>query len=404
MSKGENMKTRLMTLAGGAAALSLILSACGGSGSEGGGSSDEYKVIVLGGIGGEGVLADNASTSVISAQAGVEFVNKNGGIDGRDVTIKVIDDTGDPTVAVTKLREAINSDKPDLVLNSGPSTVADATLPILKQNNILSFNIGPTQTSGDPKQFPLNFDLSPSAGDQIAAYLPYFEEQGYKTVGVIHGSSSYGEVFAKSSEEIFSEGGLKVTANEEYDIAALDMSAQLAAIRDTNPDVLVLDAYGAPLGYVLKGLEKLGWDVPVIGNTSVSATGIISTEPPSGVLGTDVVKNLVMQTYKSTKFDEADTKVNEAVKTMKGIGAIKATLILAYNYDALPLVAAAAEKAGSTDAKKLAEALEDPSVHEAADTAILKKYNFTAEEHAPNPDASEFAFIAPSKLADGQFQ
>lgn len=398
------MKNRLVTLAGGAAALSLLLSACGGSGSDDGGSSDDYKVVVLGGIGGEGVLADNASTSVISAQAGVEFVNKNGGIDGRNVTIKVIDDTGDPTVAVTKLRETINSDKPDLVLNSGPSTVADATLPILKQNNILSFNIGPTETSGDPKQFPLNFDLSPSAGDQIEAYLPYFEDKGFKKVGVLHGSSSYGEVFAKSSEEIFTKGGLDVTANEEYDIAALDMSSQLSAIRDTNPDVLVLDAYGAPLGYVLKGLDKLGWDIPVIGNTSVSATGIISTEPPSGVLGTPVVKNLVMQTYRSTKFDAADTNVVEAVKTMKGIGAIKATLILAYNYDALPLVAAAAEKAGSADAKELAKALADPSVQEAADTAILKKYNFTADDHAPNPDADEFAFIAPSKLKDGQFQ
>ncbi len=397
------MKNRLVTLAGGAAALSLVLSACG-SGSEDGASSDDYKVIVLGGIGGEGVLADNALTSVNSAQAGVKFVNKSGGVDGRKVTIKVIDDSADPTVAVTKLREAINSDKPDLVLNSGPSTVSDATLPILKQNKILSFNIGPTQTSSDPKQFPLNFDLSASAGDQIQAYLPYFGEKGYKKVGVLHGSSSYGEVFAKSSEEIFSKGGLEVTANKEYDVAALDMSAQLAAIRDTKPDVLVLDAYGAPLGYVLKGLEKLGWDIPVIGNTSVSATGIISTEPPSGVLGTAVVKNLVMQVYKSTKFDPAATGVNNAVKTMKGIGPIKATLILAYNYDALPLVAAAAEKAGSSEPADIAKALEDSSVQESADTVILTRYNFTADDHAPNPNADEFAFIPPSKLKDGQFQ
>lgn len=397
------MKKPLVKLGAGLAALALVATGCG-SDESAGSSDDEFKVLVLGGISAEGILADNASTSVISAQAGVDFVNESGGIDGREVVIEVVDDQADPTTAVTKLREAIAKDKPDLVLNSGPSTVADATLPILKQNNILSFNIGPTETSGDAEMFPLNFDLSASAGDQIRAYLPYFEEQGYEKIGILHGSSSYGEIFGSSAEEIFTEGGFDVVANGEYDIAALDMTAQLEAVRSENPDALVLDAYGAPLGYVLKGIEKLGWDIPIIGNTSVSATGLISTEPPSGVLGTPAVKNLVMQVYKSTAFDAKNQDVVDAVARMKERGDIKATLILAYNYDALPLVQAAAEKAGSTDPEALAEALEDPEVQESAPTAILTTYNFTAEQHDSQPTAEEFAFISPGVLKDGQFQ
>lgn len=396
------MKTRLFKVVGGLAALSLVAAGCAGEDS--GGSDDEYHVLVLGGVSAEGVLADNASTSVLSAKAGVELVNKNGGIDGKKVTIKVVDDQADPTVAVTKLREAIAKDKPDLVLNSGPSTVADATLPILKQNNILSFNIGPTETSADPKAFPLNFDLSASAQNQLDAFPPYFEEKGYAKIGILHGSSSYGEVYGAASEKTFDAAGLDVVANEEYDVAALDMTAQLEAIRSKNPDALVLDAYGAPLGYVLKGVEKLGWDIPIVGNTSVAATGLISTEPPSGVLGTPAVKNLVMQVYKSTAYDAAATDTNDMVTRMKAIDPIKSTLIVAYNNDALALVQAAAEKAGSTDPKKLAEALIDPSVPEQATTAVIGTYHFSADSHAANPAPEEFAFIAPGPLKDGQFQ
>jgi len=398
------MKTRLFKVVGGLAALALVAAGCAGEDADGGGQDGEYRVLVLGGVSAEGVLADNASTSVLSAKAGVELVNESGGIDGREVVLEVVDDQADPTVAVTKLREAIAKDKPDLVLNSGPSTVADATLPILKQNNILSFNIGPTESSADPEAFPLNFDLSASAQNQLDAFPAYFEEKGYAKVGILHGSSSYGEVYGAAAEETFKAAGVDVVANEEYDVAALDMTAQLEAIRSQGPDALVLDAYGAPLGYVLKGVEKLGWDIPIIGNTSVAATGLISTEPPSGVLGTPAVENLVMQVYKSTAHDPAATEVNDLVARMKAIDEIKATLIVAYNNDALALVQAAADEAGSTDPQELAEALIDPDVLGEARTAIIDTYRFTDESHAANPAPEEFAFIAPGPLKDGQFQ
>ncbi|MGW1003035.1 ABC transporter substrate-binding protein [Streptomyces sp. NPDC002520] len=400
------MKFRLMTTAGATAALALVLAGCGSEagGSAGGGDKGEYRVLVLGGLSAEGALADNASMSVNAAKAGVDFANELGGVGGRKVTIEVLDDGADPTAAVTKLREAIGKGKPDLVLNSGPSAVAEATLPILNQNRILSFNIGPTATSSDPSKFPLNFDLSPGPADQIAAYLPYFKEKGYGRVGILHGNSSYGEAYGEVAEKAFSDAGVDVTANKEYDIAALDMTAQIEAIKATKPDALVLDAYGAPLGYVLKGLEKTGWDIPVIGDTSVAATDLVATPPPSGVLGTSQVKNLVMQVYVSTKHDEAATAVNKGVARLKKLGAIKSTLILAYNYDALPLVVAAAKSTGSTDPQKIAKALESSTVQDKAKTAVLSHYGFTAKVHRPSNVEKEFAFIPPSAIKDGQFQ
>ncbi|MCL2534947.1 MAG: branched-chain amino acid ABC transporter substrate-binding protein, partial [Nocardiaceae bacterium] len=86
------------------------------------------------------------------------------------------------------------------------------------------------------------------------------------------------------------------------------------------------------------------------------------------------------------------------------LGTISSTLIVADNYDAFPLVAAAAEKAGtSTDSEKLAEALETEEVQANAKTAFLSRYNFTADNHGPNPNQDEMKFIAPTKVVNGQF-
>jgi len=291
------------------------------------------------------------------------------------------------------------------VLNSGPSTVADAMIPILTQSKVLSFNIGPTATSSDPTANPYNFDLSPSAGDYIDAFVPALEDEGYESVAILHGSSAYGELFGSTAEEKFTAAGLDVVGVQGFDNAALDMTAQLETLQSLNPDVLVLDAYGAPLGYVLQGLDKLGWDVPIMGNNSVAATGLISTEPPTGVLGTDQVANLRMQVFNSTAYDASNERLNEAVTLMAETGPIKSSLILAYNYDSMWLVKAAAEDAGTVDdVEALAAALVKPAVQEAAGTVMLSLYGFTADSHSPKPGADEFKFISPGPLVNGQFQ
>jgi branched-chain amino acid transport system substrate-binding protein len=396
---------RNVPLIAATAGLALMLAACGSDSGDNGptGSSEPFHVVALGGIGAQGVLANNAATSVLSTQASAAYVNAHGGINGRQVVVEVIDDKADPTTAVTKLREYIAKTKPDLVVNSGPSTVANATLPILNDEGILSFNIGPTADSANPSKFPLNFDLSAGPTEYLKGFVTYLKSQNFTSVGILHGSSAYGESFGKLFAQGLPQAGVTVTANEVYDVAALDMTAQIDKVRASNPQALILDAYGAPLGYILKNIDKLAWNVPIVANNSVAATGIISTPQPDGLLGTSLVSNVVMEVYKSTKHSADATGVNEAVQQMKALGTIKSTLINAYNYDSLLLVQAAAAKAKSTEATALAKALEDPSVQQSAKTVIIGLYGFTTSSHTPNVTGEEFVFVKPSAIQDGQY-
>ncbi|TVZ02140.1 amino acid ABC transporter substrate-binding protein [Trebonia kvetii] len=368
------------------------------------GSATPYRVLITGGLSAAGVLADNASTSVLAAKAGADAVNAEGGIDGHQVVVTVDDDGGNPATAVTDLLNAVHSGKkPDLYLDSGPSTVAAAVLPILKANGILSFNIGPTTTSSNPADFPLNFDLSPGPSDYVKGFIPTMKAAGYKKVGIIHGSDAYGTAFGGELETAFIAAGFTVTTSQQYDENALSMTPELQAIQATKPDVLVMDAYGPPVGYLLKSLQQLGWNIPVLADNSVSATGLISTPAPSGYEGTALVKNLKMQVFKSTVYTASAALVNTAVKTMTELGPIKSTLILAYNYDAFPLVAAAAKAANSVDSTAIAKELVNPSVLDSAQTAIVTHYGFTAAEHSPQQQSGEFVFIPPSLVVNGQF-
>ncbi|MFE3291920.1 ABC transporter substrate-binding protein [Rhodococcus sp. NPDC059234] len=400
------MNNRHRVLVAALAVSAVALAGCSGSSSGAeGGSDGPYRVLVTGAMSGQGALAANSQTSILAAKAGAEAINANGGIGGRQVELTVVDDGGDATRAVSNLREAVASGaKPDLYLNSGPSTVSAATLPILKQSKILSFNVGPTENSSDPTQFPLNFDLSPSPADYARSIARYAKSKNYQQVGVIHGSSAYGEAFGKSMASSLASEGVSATASEEYDIAALDMTAQLQSLKNKGTQALVVDAYGAPLGYLLTSLQRLDWNIPLIGNTSVSGTALVAKPAPDGVLGTPATANLVMQMFPSTVFDANDTAVNAMVTSMAAKGQIPSTLILADNYDPFGLVAAAAAKVGSSsDATKLAEALEDQQVLDTAKTAFLPSYHYTADSHAPNLTDDGYRFVPPSKLLNGQY-
>lgn len=395
------MKIRIAVTASLAAAATM-LAACGSSGGSSGSSGKgEFHVLVTGGLSAQGPLADNSSTSVNAARAGADYVNAHGGVDGKKVVVTVIDDKADPTTAVTKLRAAINKQKPSVVIDSGPSNVAAA---ILKQAGIMSFNLGPTADSSNPSKFPLNFDVAVPAAEQLKAYVPYFKSKGYTKIAILHGNSAYGETYGSSAASVFGQAGLKVTANKEYDVTSLDMTPQLQAVQASNPDAMVVDAYGAPLGYILKDVVKLGWNVPMIGDTSVSATNLTGLTPPDGLVGTPEVKNLVMEVLASVKYDPSASKVNDAVKGMLKYGPIKASLVLAPTFDALPMVAAAAKAANSTDPAKIAKKLEDAQVTKDAATAMLYPYSYSASSHAPSDVSTNYTFIAPSVIKNGQFQ
>ncbi|UWZ36438.1 hypothetical protein Drose_36365 [Dactylosporangium roseum] len=79
---------------------------------------------------------------------------------------------------MTNLRRALSSNnKPDLYLDSGPSTIITAVLSFLEQSKILFFNIAPTTESADPSKFPLNFNLSPTLDTQGKGIATYAKER-----------------------------------------------------------------------------------------------------------------------------------------------------------------------------------------------------------------------------------
>ena len=350
-------------------------------------------------------LANNATTAVNAAKAAVDTINKNGGVLGHPVQLTVVDDAATPTTAVTKLQSALSgSDKPAIVMQADSSTVATAILPILTQNKVVSFNQAPNTTSGDPSKTPYNFDLSPATANYAAAFCPQMKTMGAKTFGIIHNDSPFADSETDEVAKQCVAAGLTMVGNEKFALTALDVTPQLSSLQAKKPDVLMVSTYGAPSGYVLQGLNRLGWNVPLLGDNAFMVSPVITTPPPSGMLGTANEANAKALVFASTAYSATQPQpVTDMINGMKAYGAIPAPLIVAYAYDAMVLGAAGAVAAGSTtDGAKIAAAIEKLPPG-GPKTAIFPAYHFSATSHAANIDPTAFAFVKPTKVIDGQF-
>lgn len=395
------MKRRIGLLVGLATVGSLVMTACGGDGGESqADGSAPYKIMISAGSDAGG-QTDQLTTGVLAARAAIKVVNDAGGVNGKPVELIESPDNADPQKALSNLRAQVAKDKPNAYVVASGSNVSAAVAGILRQNDIIFLDSGNAADTNKPSENPYAFHMAAPFKTVVEGYLPEFEKNGYKNIGVLHGNSAYAKQFGALAQQVFTEKGYQTTV-VEYDAKSLDMTAQIAAVQAKNPDVLVFNGYGAPVGLVLKGITKLGWKVPILGDTSVTSTPLVTTMPPDGLIGTPDAANLKIEVTKSVNSATASEATKKAVQAMASEGSIKASLNNCLNYDAVMLLAAAANHAKSNDTKAVAEALLLPEVNTKAGTAVYDTYPYTADNHQPQLPVETHTFVAPGVLKDGQ--
>src|SRR6185437_7007603 len=341
-----NHRTSRLTAAVTASA-TLALSAVGGlvASSSAGAATSPFRVVIVAALTTQ-YLKTNAQTEVLLTRAAATVINKSGGVAGHKVTVTAVNTNGNPTTAVTKLQAVLGSStKPNMVILGSSSAETSAELPVATRAKILTFNDAPSETSGTPKVNPYNFDISPSTTNYVQSFVAYTKSKGIKKIGIFAGNDAYGTAIGASMNKAAKAAGLTVTDSVQYKVTGLTFTSTLAALQASKPQLLWADAYNAPAGYLLQDLQKIGWSVPVLGDDSFSVSTPITTEPPTGLLGTSAEKNLRFQTFKAAVWAPA-SKTPKNTKTMlaamRRTGSPKASLLFGYDYDAVIMTAYAA--------------------------------------------------------------
>ncbi len=244
-------------------ALALALTACGGgSGKKSGGSGSKKPLTIGISLSMSGDFADPGKAARRGYELWASSVNARGGVLGRKVQLKIVDDTSQPNQVLTDYQTLITRDHVDLVFGPFSSLL---TIPASQVAHRYRYAfIEPA--GGGPAVFSqhLNnlFFVQPAPvvkqGDVFAQYiLSLPPAQRPKTAAYPALDDPFASPIAAYVRGLFEKAGIKTVYQKIYPAETTDLSPIVSKMAAAKPDVVVAGTQSEDAYAMVKAMVQL---------------------------------------------------------------------------------------------------------------------------------------------------
>jgi branched-chain amino acid transport system substrate-binding protein len=236
------------------------------------------KTILLGGTSPLSGPASAYASVARGADAYFKYVNARGGVNGRTIQYKYVDDAYNPAQTVQATRQLVEQDKVFAIFNSLGTEQNVATRDYLNQVKVPQLFVasGATTFGRDFKQYPYTIGLQPSYQAEGWIYGKYLArtKPGAK-IAVLFQNDDYGKDLLNGLKKGIARSKVRVVAAQGFEVTATDVQSQVAKLKGSGANTLALFATPkfAIQGYVYA--NRLGWRPLIINNAVSSASNIM---------------------------------------------------------------------------------------------------------------------------------
>ena len=223
-----------------------------------------------------------------AAKAYFDYLNANGGINGRKVTLVVKDDRYVPTEAVAKTNELILKDKVMALLaplgTANVKAVASSVNPARRGVPVLFVNTG-FSGFADTKKYPTTYTVLPSYVMEAKIMGEYIKENfSGKKIGLLYQDDDFGTDALAG----FKTAGTKFAATVAYPAGGQNAAAAagwITKFKAADVDVVILFNVTSASAFMLATAAQLKYAPQwILGSVGGDATTIKLTGVPAGVL------------------------------------------------------------------------------------------------------------------------
>ncbi|GAB4482920.1 MAG: ABC transporter substrate-binding protein [Thermodesulfovibrionales bacterium] len=323
----------------------------------------------------------------------VEDINRKGGIKGNKIELIVKDSGGNPEKAFSFAKQLIDEDKVLAII--GPSTSGETMKikNVAEEAKAILMSCAAAEVIVNPVA---KYVFKTPQMDKHAVIKIFEQMKAMKLskAGVLSSNTGFGKAGKEQIEKMAAEHGITIVANEVYDKAATDLTAEVTKVKAANAEAIINWSIEPAQSIVIKNARQIGFKGPIFqshgfGNIKYveaageAAEGVIF---PAGrlLVAEALPKNHPQKALLMKYKKDYEAKYKEDVSTFGG-----------HAYDAMVILQKAIEKAG-TDKEAVRNAIE--GLKGVVGTAGV--FTFSAQDHnGLGLDAFEMLTVKKGKFA-----
>ena len=309
-----------------------------------------------------------APSVVQEAQLAVDEIDAAGGVLGRKLALEVADDASGAAGAQKAFDSLIYQKKVDVLISMETSAARNAGLPAVGKGKTPYIYTSFYEGHSCNKYLYVDAWVPEQ---QVPPIVDNFKAKGAKTYFLIGSDYAFGRGMLGFTRGYVEKTGGKVLGEEYLPMDGADWTPIISKLKEAKPDALVTStAGGAPNVTLTKQMRAAGIDIPYA-NLAVD-------EGTAKSMGPDATGIYLSASYVTGIDSPENKKFLEAAQKRFGAELKTPNDLSVPEYEAVYLYKAAVEKAGTTEASKVIEAL--PTVSFTGPRGAIQ---MTKQHHAP---------------------
>ena len=236
-------------------------------------------------LSGEAQAAGNLARG---ADAYFKYINAKGGVFGRRITFKYLDDGYDPARGMSNTVRLVQQDQVFAMFSPLGTETNLAIRKFLNQQHVPQLFVasGATTFGRDYRQYPWTIGYMPPYSEEGEVYGNYILAHiKHARVAVLYQDDSYGRELLAGLRKGLGSRASAIVGQVGYNPTTADVQPQIAQLKASNANVLCIFAFGKFSQQAFTGMARAGWKPHTFVNGVAASSALLSSVPQKAANG-----------------------------------------------------------------------------------------------------------------------